>query len=59
MVRLMKERFTNLSEKIKIYERIEKEIDDALVFAKESPYPDPDEKSFSNVFKNENINQDI
>jgi TPP-dependent pyruvate/acetoin dehydrogenase alpha subunit len=56
---LLEHDFISESEKIKIYESIEKEIDDALVFAKESPYPDPDEKSFSNVFKNENINQDI
>lgn len=36
------------SERNEIYENIE----EAVVFAKESPYPDPDEKSFSNVFKN-------
>ena len=38
------------SEKSRIYENIEKEIDEAVVFAKESPYPDRDEL-LSNVFK--------
>ena len=49
---LLKYDFISKSEKTKICERIEKEIEDALTFAKESPYPDPDEKSFSDVFKN-------
>ena len=40
------------SERNEIYENIEEEIEEAVVFAKESPYPNPDEKSFSNVFKN-------
>jgi pyruvate dehydrogenase E1 component alpha subunit len=48
---LLKYDFISESEKKKIYESIEEEIDEALVFAKESPYPDPDEKSFSDVFK--------
>ena len=39
------------SEKLWIYATIEKEIEEALVFAKESPYPDPDDESFSDVFK--------
>lgn len=38
------------SEKSQIYEEIEKEIDEAIVFAKESPYPDQSEL-ISNVFK--------
>jgi pyruvate dehydrogenase E1 component alpha subunit len=41
------------SEKNQIYESIEEEIEEALAFAKESPYPDPDEnKLISDVFKN-------
>ncbi len=28
------------SEKIQIYESIDKEIEEAIIFAKESPYPD-------------------
>jgi len=39
-------------EKNKIYESIEEEIEKALAFAKESPYPDPDENKLTNeVFK--------
>lgn len=39
-------------EKNKIYEKIEEEIEEALVFAKESPYPDPNgNEIFNNVFK--------
>ena len=38
------------SERNEIYENIEEEIEEAVVFAKESPYPNPDEKSFSDVF---------
>ena len=48
---LLKHDFVSESEKRNIYESIEEEIEEALVFAKESPYPDPDEKSFSDVFK--------
>jgi len=48
---LLKYDFVSESEKRNIYESIEEEIEEALVFAKESPYPDPDEKSFSDVFK--------
>jgi pyruvate dehydrogenase E1 component alpha subunit len=48
---LLKYDFVSESEKSNIYESIEEEIEEALVFAKESPYPDPDEKSFSDVFK--------
>jgi pyruvate dehydrogenase E1 component alpha subunit len=44
--------FLSESEKNEIYERIEEEIAESVAFAKESPYPDPDEKSFSDVFKN-------
>lgn len=40
------------SERNEIYENIEEEIEEAVVFAKESPYPDPDEnKQMSEVFK--------
>ena len=38
------------SEKVEICEEIDKEIEEALIFAKESPYPDQDELT-SNVFK--------
>ena len=49
---MLKHDFISESEKNKIYESIEKEIEEALVFAKESPYPDPDEnKLISEVFK--------
>ena len=48
---LLKYDFVSESEKSNIYESIEEEIEEALVFAKESPYPDPDKKSFSDVFK--------
>jgi pyruvate dehydrogenase E1 component alpha subunit len=37
-------------EKIRIYEGIDKEIEEAVTFAKESPYPDRD-KLLNNVFK--------
>lgn len=49
---LLKQEFISESEKSEIYESIEEEIEEAVVFAKESPYPDPDEKSFCDVFKN-------
>jgi pyruvate dehydrogenase E1 component alpha subunit len=49
---LLKHSIISKSEKIRIYATIEKEIEESVVFAKESPYPDPDDKSFSNVFKN-------
>ena len=48
---LLEQGFISKSDKNKIYASIEKEVDEALVFAKESHYPDPDEKSFSDVFK--------
>jgi pyruvate dehydrogenase E1 component alpha subunit len=48
---LLEHDFISESEKDKICEDLEEEIEEALVFAKESPYPDPDEKSFSDVFK--------
>ena len=49
---LLEHDFISESEKNKIHESIEEEIAEALVFAKKSPYPDPDnEKSFSDVFK--------
>ena len=48
---LLEHDFISEVEKNNICESIEKEIDEALVFAKESPYPDPDDKSFSDVFK--------
>ena len=48
---LFKQGILSESEKNKICESIEEEIEEALIFAKESPYPDPDEKSFSDVFK--------
>ena len=48
---LLEQNIISESEKSNIYESIEEEIEEALVFAKESPYPDPDEKSFSDVFK--------
>ena len=49
---LLEHDFLSEAEKSNIYESIEEEIEEALVFAKESPYPDPAEKSFSDVFKN-------
>ena len=50
---LLKQEFISESEKNKIYESIEEEIEEALVFAKESPYPNPDKnKLISDVFKN-------
>ena len=39
------------SEKLRICATIEKEIEESVVFAKESPYPDPDENGTFNVFK--------
>jgi pyruvate dehydrogenase E1 component alpha subunit len=49
---LLKHEFISESEKSEIYESVEEEIEEAVVFAKKSPYPDPDEKSFGDVFKN-------
>ena len=40
------------SEKNQIYESIEKEIEEAIIFAKESPYPD-ESRLLSDVFKDE------
>ena len=49
---LLKYDFVSESEKSNIYECIEEEIEEVLVFAKESPYPDLDEnKLTSEVFK--------
>jgi pyruvate dehydrogenase E1 component alpha subunit len=48
---LLEHDFISEVEKNNICESIEEEIEEAVVFAKESPYPDPDEKSFSAVFK--------
>ena len=48
---LLEQGFISKSDKNKIYASIEEEVDEALAFAKESHYPDPDEKSFSDVFK--------
>ena len=49
---LLEQGFISESETDKIYTSIEREVEKALVFAKESPYPNPDGKSFSNIFKN-------
>ena len=49
---LLEHGFVSKSEKNKIYESIEEEIEEANTFAKKSPYPDPDENSqISDVFK--------
>jgi pyruvate dehydrogenase E1 component alpha subunit len=49
---LFKHGILSESERITIHENIEEEIEEAVVFAKESPYPDPDEnKLISEVFK--------
>ena len=49
---MLKYDFISESEENKIYECIEEEIEEAVIFAKESPYPDTDEdKFFSDVFK--------
>ena len=48
---LLEHEFISEAEKNEICKSIEEEIEEALIFAKESPYPDPDEKSFSDVFK--------
>lgn len=39
------------TEKIQIHENIRREIEEALTFAEESPYPDPDEGGTLSVFK--------
>ncbi len=39
------------SEKENIYQAIEEQIEQAVAFAKESPYPDPDDKESLSVFK--------
>jgi pyruvate dehydrogenase E1 component alpha subunit len=50
---LLEHDFFSEAEKNKIYENIEEEIEEAVVFSKESPYPDPDENNLiSEVFKN-------
>ena len=48
---LLKHSIISKSEKLRIYATIEKEIEESVVFAKESPYPDPDENGTFNVFK--------
>jgi pyruvate dehydrogenase E1 component alpha subunit len=49
---LFKHGILSESEKNNIYERIEEEIEEAVVFAKESPYPNPNEdKVLRDVFK--------
>ena len=49
---LFKHGILSESEKNKIYENIEEEIEEALIFAKESPFPDPNEdKVLRDVFK--------
>ena len=48
---LLEHDFISESEKNKIYENIEEEIDEALVFAKDSPYPYPDDNRTLSVFK--------
>ena len=49
---LLEHDFILESERNKIYKNIEEEIEEALVFAKESPYPDPNEDEVLNdVFK--------
>ena len=50
---LLKRGFISKTEKGKIYESIEKEIEKALLFAKDSPnpYPDPDDNGTLSVFK--------
>ncbi|MDI6735139.1 MAG: thiamine pyrophosphate-dependent dehydrogenase E1 component subunit alpha [bacterium] len=49
---LLKDGILSESERIQVYKEIEKEVEDALLFAKESPYPDPNEDKFYNgVFK--------
>jgi pyruvate dehydrogenase E1 component alpha subunit len=49
---LPKSDFISESERNQIYESIENEVEEALVFAKESPYPDPDENNqIRDVFK--------
>ena len=47
---LLKQELLTESEKTRIYEGIEKEVEDALVFAKESPYPD-ENNLLNDVFK--------
>lgn len=49
---LLKQGVLSESEKTQIYDNIEKEIEESLTFAKESPSPNQDENSFSEVFKN-------
>ena len=48
---LLKHSIISELEKLRIYATIEKEIEESVVFAKESPYPDPDENGTFNVFK--------
>jgi len=47
---LLKRESISESEKVRIYDSIEKEIEEAIVFAKESPFPD-ESKLLSDVFK--------
>ena len=48
---LLEHGFISTAEIDKIYTSIEQEVEESLAFSKESPYPDPTEKSFSDVFK--------
>jgi len=48
---LFKHSILSEPEKIQIYEDIEREIEEALTFAKDSPYPDPDDSGTLGVFK--------
>ena len=49
---LLEQGFISESETDEIYTSMENEVEESLVFAKESPYPDPDENNqISDVFK--------
>lgn len=48
---LFKHGILSKKEKIQIYENIKSEIEEALTFAKESPYPDPNENESFSPFK--------
>ena len=48
---LLEHDLVSKSEKNKIYENLEEEIEEAIAFAKVSPYPDPNENKSLSVFK--------
>jgi pyruvate dehydrogenase E1 component alpha subunit len=48
---LFKHGILSKKEKIQIYENVKSEIEEALTFAKESPYPDPNENESLSPFK--------